>query len=149
MIIDDLYVKRMPITPPETDPPLPIDPNAVLAFSIPLQSLELIRARNREVLQISSRVELLQLHQRPLLNVSWNTLGVLATPDPLGFLASKGLDHTGILILRISNVKRYYKRGTIVSGERWSRCRTLGIFGGTNGQSIGYSRGTTSIRDPI
>jgi hypothetical protein len=108
MIIDDLDVKGVTFTPPETDPPLLVDPDAVLALSITLQSLELIRAWNRKVLQVSSRVQLLQLHQRPLLNVAWKTLGVLATPDPLSLPASKGLDHVGILTRRVSNVQRYY-----------------------------------------
>jgi hypothetical protein len=93
MIIDDFDVKCVTVTPLETDPPLLVDPNAVLALAIALQSLKLIRARNRKVFQISSRIQLLQLHQCPLLNVAWDTLAVLATPDPLALLVSKGLDH--------------------------------------------------------
>jgi hypothetical protein len=108
MIIDDLDVKGMPFTPPERDPPLLVDPDAVLALSITLQSLELIRTWNRKVLQLSSRVQLLQLHQRPLLNVARNPLGVLATPNPLSLLASEGFDHRKILTQSVSNVKHYY-----------------------------------------
>ena len=89
MVIDDLDVKGMTITPLETDSPLLVDSNAVLALSITLQSLELIRAWNRKVSQVSSRIQLLQLHQGPLLNVTWNSLGVLATPNLLGLLAAK------------------------------------------------------------
>lgn len=36
VIIDDLYVKGTIITPPEADPPLFVDANAVLTFSITL-----------------------------------------------------------------------------------------------------------------
>jgi hypothetical protein len=46
VIIDDLDVKGVTLTPPETYPPLFADPNAVLALAITLQSLELIRSRN-------------------------------------------------------------------------------------------------------
>src|SRR5690242_293458 len=99
----------MPVTPPETDPPLLVDPDAVLALSIALQSLELIRAWNRKILQISSRVQLLQLHQRPPLNVARKPLGVLAAPDALSLLAAKGLDHSRILTRRVSNVNHYYR----------------------------------------
>jgi hypothetical protein len=81
------------LTPVKADAPLLVDPNAVLALPIAFQSFKLIRARNRKVFQVSSRVQLLQLHERPLLNVAWNPLGVLATPNPFGFLSSKGLDH--------------------------------------------------------
>ena len=108
VIIDDLDVKGVTLTPPETDPPLLVDPDAVLALAIAFQSLELIRARNRKILQVSSGVQLLQLHQRPVLNVARKTLGVLATPYPFGFLPSKGLDHAGILTPRVSNVNRYH-----------------------------------------
>jgi hypothetical protein len=49
VIIDNFNVKGMPVTPPEADPPLLVDPDAVLALSVALQSLELIRASNRQV----------------------------------------------------------------------------------------------------
>ena len=107
MIIDDLDVKGVTVTPLETDPPLLVDPNAVLALSTTLQTFELIRARNRKVFQVSSRIQLLQLHQCALLNVTRNTLGVLATPHLVGFLATKGFDHGPILTLSVSNVKCY------------------------------------------
>jgi hypothetical protein len=104
VIIDDLNIKSMTVTLPETDPALLVDPNAVLALPIAFQSLQLIRARNRKILQVSSRIQLLQFHQRPLLNVARETLGVFATPDPLGLSTSKGLDHVIILTRRVSNV---------------------------------------------
>jgi hypothetical protein len=87
VIVDNLDVKGVTVTPLETDPPLLIDPNTVLALSITLQSLELIRAWNRKVFQFASCVQLLQLHQRAFLNVAWQPLGLLATPNLLGLLA--------------------------------------------------------------
>lgn len=60
MIVDDLDVEGMTVTPPETDPPLLVDPDAVLTLTIAFQGLELIRARNRKVFQVSRRVQLLQ-----------------------------------------------------------------------------------------
>jgi len=44
VIIDDLDVKGVTVTLSEADPPLLVDPYAVLALSIALQSLALIRA---------------------------------------------------------------------------------------------------------
>jgi hypothetical protein len=53
VIIDDLDVKCVAVTPPETDPPLLADPDAVLALSITLQRLKLTRAGGcREALGI-------------------------------------------------------------------------------------------------
>jgi hypothetical protein len=39
VIIDELEVKGVSVTPPETDPPLLVDPDAVLALSVALQRL--------------------------------------------------------------------------------------------------------------
>jgi hypothetical protein len=39
MIVDDLDVKGVTVTPPEADPPLLVDPDAVLALAIAFQSL--------------------------------------------------------------------------------------------------------------
>jgi hypothetical protein len=88
VIVDDLDIKGVTVTPPETGPPLLGNPNAVLALPI----------------AFSSRIQLLQLHQRPLLDVARETLGVLATPDLLGLSTSKGFDHVRILTRRVSNV---------------------------------------------
>jgi hypothetical protein len=49
VIIDDLDIERVTVTPTETDPPLLVDPQAVLALAIALQRLELVRAWNRTV----------------------------------------------------------------------------------------------------
>jgi hypothetical protein len=42
VVIDDLNVERVPVLPLKTDTPLPIDPNAVLTFTVSLEGLELI-----------------------------------------------------------------------------------------------------------
>jgi hypothetical protein len=53
--IDDLDIKCVTVTPPKTDPPLLVDPNAVFAFPIAFQSRQLIRTWNGKVLEVSSR----------------------------------------------------------------------------------------------
>jgi hypothetical protein len=47
VIIGDLDVKGVTATPSEADPPLLVDPYAVIALSIALKSLELVRAWKR------------------------------------------------------------------------------------------------------
>lgn len=42
VMIDDLGIKGVTVTPPETDPLLLVDPNAVLALPIAFQSFQLI-----------------------------------------------------------------------------------------------------------
>jgi hypothetical protein len=46
MIIDYFDIVRISIIPFETDSPLLVDPDAVLAFSIPLQRFEPVSGRN-------------------------------------------------------------------------------------------------------
>ncbi len=48
MIIDNLDIKGVTVTPPETDPPLLVDPYAVLALPIAFQSLKLILEAYRQ-----------------------------------------------------------------------------------------------------
>jgi hypothetical protein len=98
----------MPVAPPEADPPLLVDSDAAFALSITLESLELIRAWNRKVTQIRSGIKLLQLHQRPLLDVARKPLGVFAAPNLLGLFAPKGFDHLRIVTRPVSNVNRSY-----------------------------------------
>jgi hypothetical protein len=42
VIVDDFNVPRLTVSPNEANPPLIIDPNAVLALAIPMQNLEAI-----------------------------------------------------------------------------------------------------------
>lgn len=106
VVIDDLDVVRVTVTPPEADSPLGIDPKAVLAPPIAAQRLELVGRRNRQVLQISRGIDLLQLHQRASLNFARQSPGVLAAPNLLGFLATEGFDHWRIVTSYVSTVKR-------------------------------------------
>jgi hypothetical protein len=83
VIIDDLDVKGMPVTPPKADPPLLVDSDTVLALSITLQSLELIRTWNRKVLQISGRVQLKKEMSNSLKEIR---LGVLIDHRKIGYV---------------------------------------------------------------
>jgi hypothetical protein len=66
MIIDDLDIECVTVTPTETDRPLPVDSNTVLALPITFQSLKLIRARNRVTLtQLSPRVDFVHCETSP------------------------------------------------------------------------------------
>jgi len=42
VVVDDLNVTRIRINPPETDPPLVIDPNAMLPLSVTGESFQAI-----------------------------------------------------------------------------------------------------------
>lgn len=57
MIIYYLDIMRISINPSETDAPLLVDPNAVLALSITLQGFELVSRRNSQIVQPNRGVQ--------------------------------------------------------------------------------------------
>lgn len=64
MIIHDLNFVCVRIAPDETDPPLIVNANAVLARPVSLQRLEPIATRNGKIRKLPSKVYLLQFSQR-------------------------------------------------------------------------------------
>jgi hypothetical protein len=62
-ITDDLDPLDAPIPPNEAEPPLVVDPNAVLARSAAAQSLQPVSGRRRQIAEVFRRM---QLQQRPL-----------------------------------------------------------------------------------
>jgi hypothetical protein len=50
----------MTIPPPEADLPLLVDPHAIPASPVTLESFKLVRTGNRQILQITRSVQLLQ-----------------------------------------------------------------------------------------
>jgi len=81
VVLNDLNVERVSVLPLKTDTPLLVDPNAVLPFTVALESLQLIRWRNHEIAEIRSAVQVLQLFgarcwicpSRPFTNSPRNT----------------------------------------------------------------------------
>ena len=69
MVIDDLNTLRMTISPEKADPPLVIDANALRALAIPLQHFKSIRRRQSKIFQSDSRINRIELHESPLLNL--------------------------------------------------------------------------------
>jgi hypothetical protein len=69
MIVDNLDFVGIPFSPLETDTPLIIDADAVLARSIPAQLLQPIGWRASQVLQCSGVVEHAQFTQSDLLDI--------------------------------------------------------------------------------
>lgn len=61
MIIDNLYVVGISISPFEADAPLIVDSDAVLSFAIPFQWLQAIAGEGTERLKIRCGIEHIQL----------------------------------------------------------------------------------------
>lgn len=92
MIVNNLYVFRCAFPPPKTDPPLIVDPDAVLPFSVTGQRLESISWNCRDVFQLFSVIEHLEFPARHFLDEG-KLAAAVATEKLLGFLAAEGPNH--------------------------------------------------------
>jgi hypothetical protein len=57
MIVDDLNVPGFAITPHKTDPPLIVNANAILTFTVAVQSLQTIAGQYTQIVELLRRVD--------------------------------------------------------------------------------------------
>lgn len=107
MIVDDLDIGWSSGCPDEADPPLLVDPHAVLTSPITLQFLQSITRRYAKVTDDIGRIEHGQLPQRCLLRRGIECSDPLAAPDEFGGLVPERLEHSVSLTSSVNNVKRY------------------------------------------
>jgi hypothetical protein len=92
MIVDDLHIQRIPILPSETDAPLVIDPDAILAFATALQCFQAIARRRTKFVQCSGRIDYQQFPARGPLDASKPPRQLIAK-ECLGIPVSEAADH--------------------------------------------------------
>lgn len=90
MVIDDLYTLRMAVLPEKADSPLIINANAIRPLAITLQRLKPIRRRQPKILQPDSRINRIEFHEGPLLNLTRESFHEFALKDSLGILEKPG-----------------------------------------------------------
>lgn len=93
MVVDDLHVVRVTRAPAETDPPPPVDTDAVLIASIALQFLQAIARRNPEVREVNGRIQHSELPKRDSLHLGSQSRKAVPLEEPLGITVVKALDH--------------------------------------------------------
>lgn len=69
MIVHDFDGHGIAFAPQEAQPPLVVDPDAVLPGAVTLQGFKLVAGRDAQEVQCSRRVQLLKLAQRNLLDI--------------------------------------------------------------------------------
>ena len=92
MIIGDFDGMGSVRHPDKTDPPLIIDPDAVLSDPIPFQFLQPISCRRQQIFKIRCAIEHRQLPFRHLPKAG-ELLDVLSGKDQLRLLVSKASDY--------------------------------------------------------
>jgi len=100
MIVDDLDLVGVAIAPYKTDPPLVVDPYAVLALTIAGQLLEPVSGRNPEVLQRLRVVQHRELATGDVLDTP-KARTTLAVEERFGVLAPERPYHF-VSVLRIT-----------------------------------------------
>ncbi len=69
MVIDNLHFVGFAVAPHEADPPLLIDPNAVLPCSVASKLLKLVPWEHREMIQPTGSIQHLQFSQRTVMDL--------------------------------------------------------------------------------
>jgi len=93
MIIRDLYLKGIPLSPLKADSPLIIDAYAVLPRPISGELFQPVRRRDSQIVERYGVIQHSQLAQSNLLNVHRQSARKTPTKDPFCFNILEGIDH--------------------------------------------------------
>jgi hypothetical protein len=106
VVVNDFYVFGAFRRPDKANAPLIVDPNAVLALSIPFQGFKLIPGRDAQIFQDRRPIELFKLAQRWALHIDPSAY-TPALKQGFGLLALEALyRHGRIITPSMNNVKR-------------------------------------------
>lgn len=94
MVVDQLDILCTTVLPHEADPPLVVDPDAVLPLAVTLELLETVTRWDSEIFDVRRSVEQLQLSECLALKDLVEGLDVLLAPDALGVLVPERPDRT-------------------------------------------------------
>ena len=109
VVINNFNLHDAALRPFKAKPPLVIDTNAMLTFSIFLQGFKFVLWRDFQIIQITCPIEHGQFAQRNCFNID-PALDPRALEQLLGISTFETADHTDMVTLRVSNVKRYLSR---------------------------------------
>jgi hypothetical protein len=93
VVVHDFDVVGVAAPPSEADPPLVVDPDAVLPLPIAAQSLKPVTGRDPQVVQAVRSVQHPELPQGHPLHINSQASGRVPRAQPLGFPIAEALDH--------------------------------------------------------
>ena len=94
MVIDDLNIKRVAFHEAKADAPLAVDSDTPSALAITLKSLQTVRRRRLEVINVRSRIELCKPHHRSSANLRRQASAVTCRIKPRSLRIGKRLNHS-------------------------------------------------------
>lgn len=92
MVVRNLNVVGVSLSPLKTNPPLIVDPNAVLPFAVPTQPFQTVAGERRENSQFAGRIEHIELPKCRALDGAKLPAGQ-AMKESLSLVGPEGLDH--------------------------------------------------------
>src|SRR5690606_24206795 len=102
-----LHLLRSGVGPPEADPPLVVDPDAVLAGPAALERFEPGPGGDAEGIERLRGSHLTKLAQRDTMDPRIDRTHAFTTPQPFGLLAAERSDHETQNITRsVNNARR-------------------------------------------
>jgi hypothetical protein len=107
MVVHNLHIVGVIVFPVETDPPLIIDADTVLALPVAGKRLKPVPGRDPEIRQRHRRIQQVEFPLCLSLNTRREFPGSFPSEQFLGIPAPEGFDHGRILTLCVINVKRY------------------------------------------
>ncbi len=93
VVVHDLHVVSIATVPPEADPPLVVDPDAVLPGPIAPQPLQAIPGRHTKIIQPGGGVQHPQLPQGHILHFRSEPASRSSIEQPLRVPVAEALDH--------------------------------------------------------
>lgn len=106
-MVNDLHLLGSSVGPHEADPPLVIDPDAVLSDPIAFQRFEPVSRWNPEIVQRYGGSDLTQLAQRRRVDPRIDRRHPFATPQSFGVPAAERSDHeSNDITLGVNNARR-------------------------------------------
>jgi hypothetical protein len=93
VVVSDFNVKGISVFPSETDSPLIVDADTVLARTVTLQSFQTVAGWDPQILQLDSIFKEPQFPPRRFEHITGKTLYPLSVPDTLGTPVPEALDH--------------------------------------------------------
>jgi hypothetical protein len=100
MVVDDPDIVGSSVMPSKADPPLLVDPNAVLAASITLWRFEPVARRPAQIAQRPRLIQHAKLAQSDGLNLEGQSPTAPTVPDAGRLGVGKALDHEVIVTAR-------------------------------------------------
>jgi len=119
MVVHYFYLLRVACPPKKADPPLVINPDAVLTLPISLQCFKSVRGWQTKIFQYGGSIYRVELHERALLNSGRKLPREPPMENSLGFPAAERLDHRSI----VNNA--FTRRQGLNKGEICSRSLSL------------------------